>query len=72
MLFLLPLFILSLLLLRTRSNTLPSRKAEEEREEKEEVDEEATEEGKKAAELKKPKAMEFWESMENIERTDFR
>jgi hypothetical protein len=53
---------------RSRSNTLPSRKNEEEKEERDEVEE--GDEDKK--DLKKPKAMEFWESMENIERTDFR
>ena len=54
-----------------RSNTLPSRKNEEEKEdgEKEET-EDVADDGKK--ELRKPKAMEFWESMENIERNDFR
>ena len=56
---------------RARSNTLPSRRQEEEREgEGEEKEEEDGEDGKR--ELKKPKAMEFWESMENIERNDFR
>ena len=57
---------------RVRSNTLPSRKNEEEKEgggEREET-EDVADDGKK--ELRKPKAMEFWESMENIERNDFR
>merc|ERR1719266_2764723 len=56
---------------RVRSNTLPSRKNEEEKDggEKEET-EDVADDGKK--ELRKPKAMEFWESMENIERNDFR
>ena len=55
---------------RVRSNTLPSRKNEEEKEKEEETEDVADDDGKK--ELRKPKAMEFWESMENIERTDFR
>ena len=56
---------------RVRSNTLPRRKNEEEKEdgEKEEA-EDVADDSKK--ELRKPKAMEFWESMENIERNDFR
>merc|ERR1719382_86233 len=53
---------------RVRSNTLPSRKNEEEKEKEETED--VADDGKK--ELRKPKAMEFWESMENIERNDFR
>ena len=47
---------------RSRSNTLPSRKNEEEKEVRDE--EEEGDEDKK--DLKKPKAMEFWESMETI------
>ena len=49
---------------RVRSNTLPSSKRHEEEEEQDE-DEEQTNKNK-------PKALEFWESMENIERNDFR
>jgi len=56
---------------RVRSNTLPSRKNEEEKEDGEKEDtEDVADDSKK--ELRKPKAMEFWESMENIERNDFR
>ena len=55
---------------RSRCNTLPSRKFEEEAEEKaNQILVEETTEGRKSS---KPKAMEFWESMENIERNDFR
>lgn len=59
---------------RCRSNTLPSRKTtegvNEEDEERGEVVEE--EEHSTGGNKSKPKAMEFWESMENIERSDFR
>ena len=58
---------------RLRSNTLPAKKQHE-------VDEEAEDDdvnggGAKsaaAANNNKPAALEFWESMENIERNDFR
>ena len=61
---------------RCRSNTLPSRKTtegvEEEDEERGEKEEEEEEENATGGNKSKPKAMEFWESMENIERNDFR
>ena len=53
-------------------NTLPTRKVEEEPEEenvKLAIDENAEADSRKPS---KPKALEFWESMENIERNDFR
>jgi len=55
---------------RIRCNTLPARKYEDEKEpedKNESVEEDSTDFRKT-----KPKAMEFWESMENIERNDFR
>ena len=59
---------------RSRSNTLPTRKEEPEKEVMEESAKVAEEQEDVAAGRKpsKPKAMEFWESMENIERNDFR
>ena len=55
---------------RSRSNTLPTRKEEPEKEVMEENSKLAEEETQRKQ--SKPKAMEFWESMENIERNDFR
>ena len=54
---------------RSRSNTLPTRKEEPEKEVMEEEEVNKVAEERKPS---KPKAMEFWESMENIERNDFR
>ena len=54
---------------RTRCNTLPSRKFEDE---KEPQDQHESLEDSEDFRKSKPKAMEFWESMENIERNDFR
>ena len=56
---------------RSRSNTLPTRREEPEKEVMEENVKEIEEE-ESQAKPSKPKAMEFWESMENIERNDFR
>ena len=55
---------------RIRSNTLPSRKFDDEKEPEERT--ESVEEESTDIRKTKPKAMEFWESMENIERNDFR
>ena len=55
---------------KNRCNTLPTRRVEEEPEESNKL---AIEEnGGDARKGSKPKALEFWESMENIERNDFR
>ena len=55
---------------RIRCNTLPSRKFEDEKEPEDQS--ESLEDDSTDFQKTKPKAMEFWESMENIERTDFR
>lgn len=60
---------------RNRSNTLPSsRKLEEEPELVKELEEKPVDDSCQEARKpsSKPKALEFWESMENIERNDFR
>ena len=61
---------------RVRCNTLPSRRPGDNDEEEEDGGQQRTDEdGLQLAGSKtgnKPKALEFWESMENIERSDFR
>ena len=69
---------------RSRSSTLPSRRAEEEAREAQEAahaqdtqlkvtePEDGAADPRTGAKTSKPKALEFWESMENIERNDFR
>ena len=56
---------------RNRSNTLPASKKQEE-ESAEEVTKLSVTDDTADPRKNKPKALEFWESMENIERNDFR
>ena len=56
---------------RSRSNTLPASKKQEE-EPAEEVTKLPVTDDSADPRKNKPKALEFWESMENIERNDFR
>ena len=56
---------------RNRSNTLPASKKQEE-ESAEEITKLSVTDDTADSRKNKPKALEFWESMENIERNDFR